>query len=213
MVDGRAIRLVLEVALLVALAVVLGLAGVRPVAIVAAMALAWLIVALVEWLAWREVPHYAGGSPPRYYLPPAPLPPAHPIEQTGIGYGYPRQRELEAPTWIAPPELRAEVAAEWPVAGSVVVEEESVAVGVAAPEPEPEPEFAPAAAADDPWHVQQLPSEPAHDGDVRLASHRIDPFPEPGSRRLFRRRAEDGGPKLELPVLPRHGRPPRPGVN
>lgn len=225
MPTGRAVRIALEVALLVGLAVTLGLADVRPVAIVAVMALAWLIVVLVEWLAWHDVPHYGSGLPPRYYLPPSPLPPPRPIEQSAPPAGYPQP---EVATWIASADLSAEVLGAWPVpvhAGELDLEAEPV--GVAAPEPlqlpvaeaapaiEPAregPEFAPLGAEDDPWHVQQLPSAPVSaGGDPRLATHRLDPFPEPARRRLRRRQPLDEA-VVELPVLPRHLRPPRPGA-
>ena len=227
MPTGRALRFVLEVALLVGLAVPLGLAGVRPAAIVAVMALAWLIVVLVEWVAWHDVPHYGSGLPPRYYLPPSPLPPPRPIEQSRPPAGYPRQ---ETATWIASADLRAEVLGAWPVAVPTEIEVdvaglEPEPVAVAAPVPVPtdvaaaraleaeraEPEFAPLGAEDDPWHVQQLPSERfASDGEQRLATHRLDPFAEPARRGLRRRRPLDTVVVVELPVLPRHMRPPRP---
>jgi hypothetical protein len=220
MPDGRALRFTLEVVALVALAVVLGLADLRPVAIVVVMGLAWLIVALVEWLSWRDVPHYGAGSPPRYHLPPQPLPPPHPVEQSGQGYGYPRLREVEAPGWIAPGELRAEVIGTWPVAARPAeVEPEPALEPAAVVEPEPEleleprgQEFAPAGAAEDPWYVQQLPAEPSSsNGEPRLAVYRLDPFAEPVRRgRLWRRGAREPEPTAQLPVLPQHARPPRP---
>lgn len=217
MSTGRALRFVFEVALLVALAVVLGVADVRPLAIVAVMALAWLIVVLVEWVAWSEIPHYGSGLPPRYYLPRAPLPPPRPIEQAAPGAGYPWQPQPEAPPWIAPAELAADAMRAWPVAVAPVEAEAAVALTSEAvvtpvvPAAEPEPEFAPVGAEDDPWYVEQLPAAPVtYDAGTRLASHRLDPFAEAARRRLRRRRADDAEPVVELPVLPRHRRPPRP---
>jgi hypothetical protein len=227
MPDGRAIRFTLEVVALVALAVVLGLVDVRPLTIGLVMGLAWVIVALVEWLAWRDVPHYGAGSPPHYHVPPLPLPPPHAVEQGGQGLGYPQLRETEAPGWIAPGELRAEVIGAWPVAPlPAVVEPEPMVqpavVIVHEPEPQREEapelepvaqEFAPAGAADDPWYVEQLPAEPATtNGEERLALYRLDPFAEPASRRrLWRRGTREPEPTAQLPVLPQHTRPPRPG--
>ena len=53
MADGYAGRFVLEAAFLVLLAVGVGLADVRTAAIVAVMAGGWLVVSLIELLAWR----------------------------------------------------------------------------------------------------------------------------------------------------------------
>ena len=211
---ARALRFVFEVALLVALAVLLGLADVRPLAIVAVMALAWLIVVLVEWIAWTDVPHYGSGFPPRYYLPRTPLPPPRPIEQSAPPGGYPWQRQPEAATWIAPAGMTAEAIGAWPVAIAPAEVEVELAVAVTAepslaPEPQPEPEFAPLGAEDDPWHVQQLPAAPlVWSAETRLALHRLDPFAE-GPRRRLRRRSPAEQPVVELPVLPQHVRPPR----
>ena len=40
------------------------------------MAVAWVVVALLEWTAWLDEPHYGRGLPPRYYVPHVALPPA-----------------------------------------------------------------------------------------------------------------------------------------
>jgi hypothetical protein len=118
MTDGRGWRFALEVAFLVALAVVLGVADVASSIIVAIMLAGWVLVALLEWAAWREEPHWGSGSPPRYYVPPTELPPRRPIDpEHGYERGYPaQQREPEAPTWIATPEMRRAVLVDWPVA-------------------------------------------------------------------------------------------------
>ena len=116
MTDGRGWRFALEVAFLVALAVVLGVADVAATVIVAIMVAGWVLVALLEWAAWREEPHWGSGSPPRYYVPPTELPPRPPVD---LRYerGYPaQQREAESPTWIATPEMRKAALGEWPVA-------------------------------------------------------------------------------------------------
>jgi hypothetical protein len=47
---------VLEAAFLIALAVVAGFAEFEPTTIVLVMGAAWLLVAVIEWLAWREGP-------------------------------------------------------------------------------------------------------------------------------------------------------------
>jgi hypothetical protein len=53
MADGFAPRFALEAGFLVLLAVAAALADLRPTVIVLVMVGAWLIVSLVEWLAWR----------------------------------------------------------------------------------------------------------------------------------------------------------------
>src|SRR5215213_5039330 len=114
MPDSRASRFAFEVLFLVALAVAVVLADLRPLLIAAVMLAGWVIVALLEWAAWRDEPHYASGLPPRYYVPPASLPPRQPLEQVAR-YPSAEQRD-EAPTWIASAALRAEVLGAWPVA-------------------------------------------------------------------------------------------------
>jgi hypothetical protein len=53
---GPGLRFALEAAFLIALAVVAGLAELSPTTIVLVMGAAWLLVAAIEWLAWREGP-------------------------------------------------------------------------------------------------------------------------------------------------------------
>jgi hypothetical protein len=53
---GPGVRFVLEAGFLIALAVVAGLAELSPTTIVLVMGAAWLLVAVIEWLAWRESP-------------------------------------------------------------------------------------------------------------------------------------------------------------
>jgi hypothetical protein len=53
---GPGLRFVLEAAFLIALAVAAGLAELSPTTIVLVMGAAWLLGALIEWLAWREAP-------------------------------------------------------------------------------------------------------------------------------------------------------------
>jgi hypothetical protein len=171
MTDRRGSRFVLEVLFLLALTVALTLANLRPLEIAGIMLIGWVIVAVLEWVAWREEPHYGSGLPPRYYVPQVNLPPAQPLEPVATGY---REARDEAPTWIASPALRAEMlvgierAGEWPVAVPPVsahpeaqepevdpdpwtrAEELPVApLGeLVPPEPEPRPEPAPVAAAE-----------------------------------------------------------------
>src|SRR5438132_1537293 len=135
MTDRRGSRFALEVLFLLGLTVALTLANLRPVEIAGIMLIGWLIVAVLEWLAWREEPHYGSGLPPRYYVPQVSLPPAQPLEQVSVGY--PEARD-EAPTWIASPALRAEMLGDWPVAPPPV-ETPPVSATATAKEPELDP--------------------------------------------------------------------------
>ncbi|HZT92587.1 MAG TPA: hypothetical protein VFA05_11160 [Gaiellaceae bacterium] len=145
MIERRGSRFVLEVLFLAALAAGVTLAHLTPLEIVGAMALGWLIMAALEWASWRGEAHYGSGLPPRYFVPRTSLPPPQPLEQVAQS-DYPEQRE-EAPTWIAPPALRAEMLGEWPHA--------------AAPEGEPvAPWPAPAAAEADETDAGVVPLPP-----------------------------------------------------
>ncbi len=115
MTDRRGSRFLLEVLFLAAVAVGVTLARLTALEIAGAMLLGWLIVALLEWAAWRNEPHYGSGLPPRYYVPRLDLPPAQPLEQVARG-GYPEVSRDEAPTWIASAALRSEVLGDWPLA-------------------------------------------------------------------------------------------------
>ena len=84
-------RFALEAGFLILLAVVVGLAELSPALIVLVMAVGWLLVALIEYFAWRQSPAFstvqryavAEGPPPGPVLhemaedpPPPPTPPA-----------------------------------------------------------------------------------------------------------------------------------------
>ena len=225
MPERRASRFAAEVLFLAALAVGLAFAQLRPLVIGGVMLLGWLIVALLEWAAWRDEPHYGSGLPPRYYVPQVSLPPRRPLEQVGSGYPAAEQRD-EAPTWIAPPALRAEVLASgnWPVAAPQEAGEDTQADDTSTDETPESPEVATpevgwegdsAGSGDDqdPWTV----SEPAPSASIehvelvelvatveRTALHRLDPLAEPEhKRRLWRRRHEDNGVvTIEVPARP-----------
>ena len=113
MPDGRGARIALEVAFLAVVTAVLVAAQVEPLWVVVVMLLAWVLVALFEWVAWRDEPHWASGQPPRYYVPQQPLPPRPPTQELPVFSLYPRQRE-DAPTWIAPPDLREQLRRQAP---------------------------------------------------------------------------------------------------
>lgn len=178
MTDRRGSRFLLEVLFLLALTVALTLANLRPLEIAGIMLVGWVIVAVLEWVAWREQPHYGSGLPPRYYVPQVSLPPARPLEP--VSAGHPEARD-EAPTWIASPALRAEMLGtqlhgaellatelsgaerpgEWPVAAP------PVSLPPAAQQLEADP---------DPWtQAGELPVAPLGE---------LDPAPEPAPEPL-----------------------------
>ena len=122
MPERRGSRFVVEALFLAALTVALALAHLDALEIVGAMALGWLVVAALEWTAWRGEPHYGAGLPPRYYLPRVDLPPPQPLEQ--VEQGYPGSvRATTRRRGSRPPSLRAEVLGEWPLFGPVAGEE------------------------------------------------------------------------------------------
>ena len=57
MPDSRGSRFALEVLFLIALAGALALADLRPIEIAGVMLVGWVIVAALEWAAWRGQPH------------------------------------------------------------------------------------------------------------------------------------------------------------
>ena len=237
MSDRRGSRFVLEVLFLLALAVALTLTNLGPLEIAAVMLVGWVVVALFEWAAWRDEPHYGSGLPPRYYVPQVSLPPAQPLEQ--VATGYPEARD-EAPTWIASAALRDEMLGEWPVAAPPAeppVSQPPVSpppVSAPVPEPEPQPEAEP---EPDPWTVQELPAAPlgeevsdsepmqeveaeepvsdtASDLQVELvlsvqgvARYSLDPLAEPAPRKRFGRGATAEVPMVEVPSRPEGLRP------
>lgn len=201
MPERRGSRFVLEVLFLIVLAGLLALAQLAPIEIGGVMLVGWLIVATLEWTAWRGEAHFGSGLPPRYHLPEVDLPPPLQLEQ--VAAGYPDAHRDEAPTWIAPAELRAEVLGEWPHA-------------------------APAGSTDDPdpWSVVSLPGAPLDELDPsdavpevsidepsldvvlvqsvqRIARYSLDPLADPPpSRRRLRRGEPEPSPALEIPARP-----------
>ena len=55
-------RFVLEAGFLILLAVVAGLADLRPALIILVMAIGWLLVAMLEYFAWRQSPAFTDAS-------------------------------------------------------------------------------------------------------------------------------------------------------
>jgi hypothetical protein len=141
--ERRASRFAVEVLILVVLAVAITIAELKTILIVGLMLLGWIVVAVLEWAAWRSEAHFESGLPPRYYVPELSLPARRPLEPPHADYPVPAPEGL-APTldppalgaWVdeppaeepPPPELEAEVAEAEPA----VAEEP-------APQPEDEP--------------------------------------------------------------------------
>jgi hypothetical protein len=128
MLPGRlGLRFALEALFLVLLAIGAGLADLRPAVIVLVMAVAWVLVALIEFTAER-----IASSPTSYMLPtPARVDEAEDAEP--VVWPRPEERTVVAPPERPPePELTAEPE---PVPEPEVAEEPE-------PEPEPEPEVA-----------------------------------------------------------------------
>jgi hypothetical protein len=211
MSEKRGSRFVLEVLFLLVLAVALTLAKLDPLEIAGAMLLGWLIVALLEWAAWRDEPHFGSGLPPRYYVPRVNLPPALPLEQ--VASGYPEVQRDEAPTWIASAALRAEMLGEWPVAAPV------------ADEPQPAPAAQPGPLAEvDPWTIAELPAAPVDEepepepemeperepllevelqrSAAGIARYSLDPLGDPAPRRRFGRGGAPEPAALDVPARP-----------
>ncbi|HKG11227.1 MAG TPA: hypothetical protein VKB07_11705 [Gaiellaceae bacterium] len=72
---GAGLRFVLEAGFLIALAVAAGFAELSPTTIVLVMAAAWLLVAVIEWLAWREAPRMTRAAREEPAAAPAPAEP------------------------------------------------------------------------------------------------------------------------------------------
>jgi outer membrane biosynthesis protein TonB len=171
-------RFVLEAGFLILLAVVVGLAELSPALIVLVMAVGWLLVALIEYFAWRQsagfttVQRYAvaEGAPPGPVAqemtedpapPPTPPPPATPPPATP---------EPDAPPTETPEPTAPEPAASEPVT----------------PEPDTPPpaeeETMVATPQDEPGDVEEvIDFRPEHE-----INYRLDPLkPRPSRRWIF----------------------------
>src|SRR6266545_1884965 len=74
MPGGMGPRFALEAGFLILLAVLVGLADLRPALIVLVMAIAWLLVALIEYFAWRQSPRFSGARGAATAAEPIPAP-------------------------------------------------------------------------------------------------------------------------------------------
>ena len=196
MPDRRGLRFLLEALFLAGLAAALAVARLRSLEIAGVMLLGWLLVAVLEWAAWRGGPHYGSGLPPRYYVPRLNVPPARPT-QAQVWSGFPAPK----------PAPRREAAVEWPLAagGSPAARRE--------------------VAEADPWLVASLPVAPierdasrrepvepqidvaswatvaaARAGHAPKALHALDPLAEEPKRR--RKGGDEEPPRVEVPARP-----------
>lgn len=142
MSDAFAPRFAIEAGFLILLAVGLGLADLRPALIILVMAIGWVIVSLIEWLAWRsrpEVERLYGLAPRPVALEPEPEPGWSADEivvPVPEALDYPVREELEGPPAAADEPLTTVLPAAEPEAGG----EPAPAAGA---EPVPEAEERP----------------------------------------------------------------------
>ena len=152
MLPGRlGFRFALEALFLVLLAIGAGLADLRPAFIVLVMAVAWLLVAIVEFTAER-----ISASPLTYLLPERVEPPADEAEAV---WPMPEERTVVAPPDRPEPEPEPELEPE--------------------PEPEPEPEL-PVVAAEPEPEADDEPTRPRRFRSFRRRRE-PDAEPEPSS--------------------------------
>jgi outer membrane biosynthesis protein TonB len=168
MLPGRlGLRFALEALFLVLLAVGAGLADLRPVVIVLVMAVAWVLVALIEFTAERIA------ASPTSYLLPAPSQPEE-AESERVPWPPPEER-----TVVAPPERPPEPEQEQePEAGSEPQQEPE-------PEPEPEPEVVEE-------HEPEAQTAPRRRGVLRRRRQQeaeAEPSPPPRHVKLLPRRS------------------------
>jgi len=199
-------RFLVEVLYLAGLAAALAFSDVGAYAIVGAMAAGWLLVVGIEWAAFRSVPHFAAGEPPRWRVPRVELPPPRPLEQ--LTPAYPGSQRDEAVTWIAPAELRAELLGEWPVATVPEDTQEAPPEEWLVPLPEPEPEL-PEPGSPEANQVREGPGslETVSARSAETVSEVSEPepeLPEPGSPEANQVREVHGIPAPAAPRLARH---------
>jgi hypothetical protein len=119
----RSGRFVLEALFLAGVAAAVTVAQLRPAGVIVLMAIAWVIVALLEWTAWLDEPHYGRGLPPRFYVPQVALPPPRAVEQPGH---YPVILEpADEPTFVTSVTEWATALEDWPILDTSPVDEET----------------------------------------------------------------------------------------
>lgn len=181
-------RFLLEVIFLAGVAAALTYADLRPAAVVALMAIAWVVVVLLEWTAWLDEPHYGRGLPPRYYVPHVALPPPRAVEQGEEAYPVLPAYDDE-PTFVASTQEWAAGLAEWPELDTSGAGEETV---VPLPPPIPEVEETVAAELVLPEEDEErVPDEPrvveaVEAAAIAAAVVEPEPVPAPARERVRR---------------------------
>jgi outer membrane biosynthesis protein TonB len=159
MLPGRlGLRFALEALFLVLLAIGAGLADLRPALIVLVMAVAWVLVAVVEFTAER-----IASSPASYLLPT----PQQPEGDAPERVFWPRPEER---TVVAPPQRPAEPEGIEP-------EPEPELVSEPEPEPEPEPEEEPQDKVEPEPESLEPPQRGRRRGFLRRREREHDPSP------------------------------------
>jgi hypothetical protein len=154
-------RFALEAGFLILLAIVLGFADLEPLLIILIMGLAWVLVSLIEYFAWRQGPRF----PTRYAAAAGPM-----IEQEQVVVEEPRPA---APPPAPPPEPT-------PEPPPAAIEEETIV--------EP-PRAQPPAAGTPEESVEQADQRVdaarlAFDAEEQRTRHRLEPL-KPRPRRRF----------------------------
>ena len=217
-------RWALEACLVIAAPVGAYAADLRPLWIVVATAGAFVIVALSEWISWREQPLLPARA--------AALPPAAPVEEAApvpLPELEPEPAEphaAEATEWALPPPSAEERVAEEPAAEAApaaeaepAAEEELTEIAPAAAEPapasaaeaEPAPEPEPVGEPELVAEAEPAPEEPAEGPAAEpepVAEEQAAVSGEPRRRRFWwRRRDEEKEEQAEVEdVAPRHVR-------
>ena len=214
MLPGRlGLRFALEALFLVLLAVGAGLADLRPALIVLVMAVAWVLVAVVEFTAER-----ISAAPLSYLLPERTAAPEGEAEPERVGWPMPEERTVVAPPQRREPEpIAAEVEVE-PKPEPVTAEPESKPLPESErkpeSEPQPEPERKPEpempepaaaeAAAEQPPAEQPPVEEPAAE-DAHEQPAIDDTLGLPlGQRLRSRLRRREREQEVPAPAPPRH---------
>ncbi len=165
-------RFALEAGFLILLAVVLGFADLAPLLIILIMALAWLLVSMIEYFAWRQGPRF----PTRY---------------AAVGGPAFDQGDSMVEEPVVPPPPPAMPAQVEPPPGRPPVEEETmIEPGTAGPRPEAGSAEESMEQAGDRVDAARL----AFDEEERRTRHRLEPL-QPRPRRrygLFGRRGHPG---------------------
>jgi hypothetical protein len=160
-------RFALEAGFLILLAVALGFADLSPLLIILIMGLAWVLVSLIEYFAWRQGPRF----PTRYAAAVGP-----PLEQGEL--------LVEEPAVPPPPPVP-------PPPSAPAVEEETI---IEARTDEPRPEAGSAEESVEQAGDRVDAARLAFDEEERRTRHRLEPL-QPRPRRrfgLFGRRARSG---------------------